>query len=74
MKTNITANYYWSKVGLITEEHKLCLDKYAINTARRNCKHEVECYNKNNPCEIRGICKQAWVEVDGVRSGNIQIS
>ena len=64
----ITSNAKWTKVGNSYDVHNLHdNDEDNIECAEAICSLLLDNYNEYSPCEIRGICLGAWVEIDGVK-------
>lgn len=58
----ITSNASWTKINDSFDIHN------TVKTAEAVCKMLKEDYS-DRPCEIRGFCEDAWVEIDGTRQG-----
>ena len=60
----ITSNALWSKDNIPLEDSICYHDD--IKVAEMTCKF-LKSFTKDKCCQVRGICIDAWVEVDGVR-------
>lgn len=56
----ITSNAKWTKIPDSWDRHD------TVSQAQNVCDILKEDYEKT-PCEIRGLCIESWVEIDGTR-------
>ena len=65
----VTSNASWTKVGNSHDTHDIHnTDKENIAYAHAICDKLMSTWGPTSrPCEIRGTCKEVWVEVDGKR-------
>jgi len=57
----ITSNAKWEKIEDTHDAH------HDVEFAKNICKILLSDFCKHNPCPTRGICLDAWVEIDGVK-------
>ena len=60
----ITSNARWSKIKNTQDTHHNY--EYAV----RICQILINDFGKHSPCELRGVCLESWVEVDGEKVVN----